>query len=103
VSNRWEAVVISDTNSMATKGPCYIQVIVYGKEHWPVVVASLDGSYESEPKFTGDKPEISPYATEFAHACTGTWRVIPLGLNIAAEVTLNGGHTILEFRQVGQP
>ena len=53
------------------------------------------GDYD--PKLTGTKPERGPYVVEFAHACTGLWRVIPLGLNIYADVTLNGGHAEVEF------
>ena len=93
-SNVWEAVLISNTQGT---GPCSLAATVVGKDNWPVVVASTDGSYISEPKYTDSKPERGPYVVEFAHACTGTWRVIPLGLNIYADVTLNGGHAEVEF------
>ena len=93
-SNSWEAVLI--TNTVGT-GPCSLAAIVVGKNDWPVVVATPDGSWISDPKLTGTKPERGPYVVEFAHACTGLWRVIPLGLNIYADVTLNGGHAEVEF------
>ncbi len=93
-SNTWEAVLVSNTSG---NGPCSLAATVVGKTDWPVVVASTDGSYISEPKYTGTKPERGPYVVEFAHSCTGTWRVIPLGLNIFADVTLNGGHAEVEF------
>lgn len=91
----WEAVLI--TNTVGT-GPCSLAAIVVGKTNWPVVVATTDGSWTSDPKYTGTKPERGPYVVEFAHACTGVWRVIPLGLNIYADVRLNGGHAEVEFR-----
>lgn len=93
-SNNWEAVLI--TNTVGT-GPCSLAAIVVGKNDWPVVVAMTDGSWISDPKYTGTKPERGPYVVEFAHACTGVWRVIPLGLNIYADVQLNGGHAEVEF------
>jgi hypothetical protein len=91
----WEAILIS--NTIGT-GPCSVAVTVVGKSDWPVVVATTDGSWISDPKFTGTKPERGPYVVEFAHACTGIWRVIPLGLNIYADVEISGGHAELEFR-----
>jgi LysM repeat protein len=93
-ANTWEAVLI--TNTVGT-GPCSLAAIVVGKTDWPVVVATTDGSWISDPKYTGTKPERGPYVVEFAHACTGVWRVIPLGLNIYADVQLNGGHAEVEF------
>ncbi len=90
----WEAVLITNT---VGHGPCSLAAIVVGKDNWPVVVATTDGSWISDPKMTGTKPEKGPYAVEFAHACTGVWRVIPLGLNIYADVQLNGGHAEVEF------
>ncbi|MBI3741278.1 MAG: LysM peptidoglycan-binding domain-containing protein [Chloroflexi bacterium] len=93
-ANLWESVILINTQGT---GPCWITAYVVGKNNWPVVVASVDGSYISDPKFTGTKPEKGPYAVEFAHACTRTWRVIPLGLNVYADVTLNGGHAEVEF------
>lgn len=91
----WRAVLLDNTSTP----PCYLSVNVIGKANWPVVVATTDGSFISDPKYTGTKPEKGPYVVEFAHSCTGTWRVIPLGLNTYADVTLNGGHADLEFRQ----
>lgn len=93
-ASSWEAVLI--TNTVGT-GPCSLAAIVVGKTDWPVVVATTDGSWISDPKYTGTKPERGPYVVEFAHACTGIWRVIPLGLNIYADVQLNGGHAEVEF------
>ncbi len=90
----WEAVIITNTTG---QGPCWITVYVVGKTNWPVVVATTDGSFISDPKYTGTKPEKGPYAVEFAHSCDRTWRVIPLGLNVYADVTLNGGHAEVEF------
>lgn len=89
----WEAVLLANTSAP----PCYLSVNVVGKSNWPVVVATTDGSYISEPKLTGTKPDKGPYIVEFAHSCTGTWRVIPLGLDTFADVTLQGGHADLEF------
>jgi len=94
LADTWEAVLI--TNTVGT-GPCSLAAIVVGKTDWPVVVATTDGSWISDPKYTGTKPERGPYVVEFAHACTGVWRVIPLGLNIYADVQLNGGHAEVEF------
>jgi LysM repeat protein len=93
-AHAWEAVLI--TNTIGT-GPCSLAAIVVGKNDWPVVVATTDGAWISDPKYTGTKPERGPYVVEFAHACTGVWRVIPLGLNIYADVQLNGGHAEVEF------
>jgi LysM repeat protein len=94
-SSVWEAVVI--TNTVGNGGACSLAVIVVGKENWPVVVATTDGSTVTDPKLTGTKPERGPYVVEFAHACVGTWRVIPLGLNVYADITLHGGHAEVEF------
>jgi LysM repeat protein len=93
-SNAWEAVLTSNT---VGTGPCSLAATVVGKTDWPVVVATPDGSWISDAKYTGTKPERGPYVVEFAHACTGVWRVIPLGLNIYADVQLNGGHAEVEF------
>jgi len=95
-SGIWEAILI--TNTVGT-GPCSLGVFVDGKENWPVVVATTDGSWISDPKYTGSKPDRGPYYVEFAHACTGIWRVIPLGLNTYADVQLQSGHAEVEFRQ----
>lgn len=96
LSGTWEAVLL--VNSTGT-GPCSLGAFVQNRTDWPVVVATTDGSWISEPKLTGAKPERGPYYVEFAHACTGVWRVIPLGLNIYADVELKGGHAEIEFRQ----
>jgi LysM repeat protein len=96
LSGSWETVLITNTTG---PGPCYLDVNVVGKADWPVVVATPDGSWISDPKLTGTKPEIGPYVVEFAHACTGVWRVIPLGLNTYADVELKSGHAFIEFRQ----
>ena len=90
----WQATLVSNTTGT---GPCSIAATVTGMTNWPVVVATPDGSWISDPKLTGTKPERGPYVVEFAHACVGVWRVIPLGLNIYADVQLNGGHAELEF------
>jgi LysM repeat protein len=93
--NTWEAVLTENT---VGAGPCSLAATVIGKTDWPVVVATTDGAWISDPKYTGTKPERGPYVVEFAHACTGVWRVIPLGLNIYADVQLHGGHAEVEFR-----
>ncbi len=93
-ANEWEAVVLENTSGT---GPCWLTAYVVGKADWPVVVATTDGSFISDPKYTGTKPEKGPYAVEFAHSCTRTWRVIPLGLNVYADVTMDGGHAAVEF------
>ena len=94
ISNAWEAVLTSNT---VGTGSCSLAATVVGKTDWPVVVATPDGSWISDAKYTGTKPERGPYVVEFAHACTGVWRVIPLGLNIYADVQLNGSHAEVEF------
>ncbi len=96
LSGTWEAVLLMNTTGT---GPCSLGAFIQGRTNWPVVVATTDGSWISEPKVTGQKPERGPYYVEFAHACTGVWRVIPLGLNIYADVELKGGHAEIEFRQ----
>ncbi|MDE3091076.1 MAG: LysM peptidoglycan-binding domain-containing protein, partial [Chloroflexota bacterium] len=95
-SGIWEAVLL--TNTVGT-GPCSLGAFVMGKDDWPVVVATTDGSWISDPKYTGNKLDRGPYYVEFAHACTGIWRVIPLGLNVYADVQLKGGHAEVEFHQ----
>jgi LysM repeat protein len=92
----WQATLLSNTTG---NGPCSLGVFVRNRSNWPVVVATPDGTWISDPKTTGDKPERGSDYVEFAHACTGVWRVIPLGLNIYADVQLNGGHAEVEFRQ----
>lgn len=96
LSGTWEAVLLVNTTGT---GPCSLGVFVKGRTNWPVVVATPDGSWISDPKTTGDKPERGSDYVEFAHACTGVWRVIPLGLNIYADVELKGGHAEIEFHQ----
>jgi LysM repeat protein len=95
-SGIWEAVLITNT---VGSGPCSLGVFVTGKTGWPVVVATTDGSWISDPRITGNKLDRGPDYAEFAHACTGIWRVIPLGLNIYADVELMSGHAEVEFRQ----
>lgn len=95
-SGIWEAVLITNT---VGNGPCSLGAFVDGETNWPVVVATTDGTWISDPKSTGDKPERGPYYVEFANSCGGIWRVIPLGLNIYADVQLSGGHAEVEFRQ----
>jgi LysM repeat protein len=95
-SGIWEAILITNT---VGNGPCSLGAFVDGKTDWPVVVATTDGTWISDPKTTGNKPERGPYYVEFANSCGGVWRVIPLGLNIYADVQLSGGHAEVEFRQ----
>jgi hypothetical protein len=95
-SGIWEAILITNT---VGNGPCSLGAFVDGKTDWPVVVATTDGTWISDPKTTGNKPERGPYYVEFANSCGGIWRVIPLGLNIYADVQLSGGHAEVEFRQ----
>ncbi len=93
-TQRWQGVVLSNVS-----GPCSIAVTVVGKENWPVVLSSLDNGTTTDPKYTGSKPERGPYVVEFAPSCTGTWRVIPLGLNATVDVTLNNTHAEVQFYQ----
>lgn len=93
---QWVGALVSNT---VNQGPCSIAVTVQGKENWPVVLTSLDNGTTTDPKYTGTKPERGPYVVEFAPSCTGTWRVIPLGLNASVDVTLYGGHAEVEFHQ----
>jgi LysM repeat protein len=95
-SGVWEAVLLMNT---VGTGSCSLGAFVDGKDGWPVVVATTDGSWISDPRITGNKLDRGPYYVEFAHACTGIWRVIPLGLNIYADVELKGGHAEVEFLQ----
>ncbi|MCL4393233.1 MAG: LysM peptidoglycan-binding domain-containing protein [Chloroflexi bacterium] len=95
-SGNWQATLVE---SDAGGGSCSLGVFVDGETNWPVVVATTDGSWISDPKYTGSKPERGPYYVEFAHSCSGTWRVIPLGLNTYADVQMQNGHIEIEFRR----
>ncbi len=93
---QWSASLVSNTSG---NGPCSLAVTVSGKDNWPVVLSSLDNGTTTDPKYTGSKPERGPYVVEFAMSCTGTWRVIPLGLNASIDVVMNGGHAEVLFQR----
>ncbi|MGD2207585.1 MAG: LysM peptidoglycan-binding domain-containing protein, partial [Anaerolineae bacterium] len=102
----WAVRVVSNTNQdHPVPGPgSVLQVSVKGKTDLPVKL-TLGEFYETSMP-TGSKPEVGPYACEFAPLQAGTWTVTPKDLGISHDIYLDGsGLAHIEFyrTQAKQP
>jgi hypothetical protein len=95
----WEGRLISDVSGV-TFGGTILQVSVIGVEGLPIEVSSAHGGW-SASKLSGSKPELGPYAAEFAGLSPGRYIIAPQGT--AASVTVEADGTdviVVEFVQV---
>jgi hypothetical protein len=95
----WEGRLISDISGQ-TVGGTIIRVSVVGVVGLPVEVSSAHGGW-STSQLSGSKPELGPYATEFAGLSPGRYVIAPEGTG--ATVTVEGDGTdiiVVEFVQV---
>ncbi len=98
----WAARIVSNTNQdhpMPGSGSI-LQVSVEGKAGLEVKI-NLGQYYETSMP-TGTKPEVGPYACEFAPLQAGTWTITPEGLNTHFDIYLDGaGKAHVEFYPTG--
>jgi hypothetical protein len=95
----WEGRLISDIGGL-TSGGTIIQVSVIGVEGLPIEVSSAHGGW-SATKLSGSKPELGPYAAEFAGLSPGRYIVAPQGVGVTVTVEADGTDIIVvEFVQV---
>jgi LysM repeat protein len=103
----WAARVVTNTNQdHAVPGVgSVLQVSVEGKVGLKVTV-SLDGFYQTSMP-TGTKPDVGPYACEFAPLQSGVWTITPEGLGTSFDIFLDGAGLahVLFYRTgaAGQP
>jgi LysM repeat protein len=86
----WAVRVVTDTNEdePVIGVGSVLQVSVEGKVGLSVTI-SLDGFYETTMP-TGSKPEVGPYACEFAPLQSGVWTITPEGLGTDFKIFLDG-------------
>jgi|GEM_PF-367852 len=86
----WAARIVTNTNqAQPVPGPgSVLQVSVQGKVGLPVTISL--GEYYQTTMPTGSKPEIDPYACEFAPLQAGVWTITPKGLGISFNIFLDG-------------
>jgi LysM repeat protein len=101
----WAVRIVSNTNQdhPVPGVGSVLQVSVRGEVGLTVKI-SLDGFYETS-MLTGSKPEVGPYACEFAPLQAGWWTVTPEGLGVSHRIYLDGsGWAHIEFyRTSGSP
>jgi hypothetical protein len=97
----WEGHLISDISGLRTEGTI-IRVSVVGMVDVPIVVSSAFGNW-STTLLSGSKPELGPYAAEFAGLMAGRYIIAPQGLNATVTVEADGTDIIVvEFVQVSK-
>lgn len=95
----WEGRVVSDTSD-ATSGGSILRVSTVGVAGLPIEVFSAYGGW-SATRLSGSKPELGPYAAEFAALLPGLYTVSPQGSDASVTVEANGSNIIVvEFKQV---
>jgi len=95
----WEGRLISDISRL-TVGGSILQVSVVGVTGLSIEVSSADGGW-SASKLSGSKPELGPYAAEFAGLSLGRYVVAPQGTGATVTVEADGTDIIVvEFVQV---
>ncbi len=95
----WEARLISDISDLSLGGTI-IRVSVIGVVDLPIEVASVEGNW-STTLLSGSKPEVGPYAAEFAGLMPGKYVISPEGLGATLMVEGDGTDIIVvEFVQV---
>jgi hypothetical protein len=95
----WEGRLISDISDLSVGGTI-IRVSVIGVAGLPIEVSSADGGW-STSLLSGSKPEVGPYAAEFAGLSPGRYVISPQGLGATLTVEADGTDIIVvEFVQV---
>jgi LysM repeat protein len=86
----WAARIVTNTNQdhPVPGVGSVLQVSVEGKVGLMVTV-SLDGFYHTSMP-TGTKPNVGPYACEFAPLQSGVWTITPQGLGTSFDIFLDG-------------
>jgi hypothetical protein len=95
----WDGRVISDISELSPEGTI-IRVSVIGVVGLPIEVHSVQGGW-SMRQLSGSKPELGPYAAEFAGLTAGQYVITPQGLSATVTVGADGTDIIVvEFVQV---
>ncbi len=95
----WEGRLISDISELSSRGTI-IRVSVIGKVGLPIEIYSVRGEW-STSQLSGSKPELGPYAAEFAGLTAGQYVITPQGLGVSVTVQADGTDIIVvEFVQV---
>ncbi len=95
----WEGRLISDIGGL-TVGGTILRVSVVGVTGLPIDVSSAHGGW-SASKLSGSKPELGPYAAEFAGLTAGQYIVAPEGTGASVVIDADGTDIIVvEFVQV---
>lgn len=95
----WEGRLISDISGLSLGGTI-IRVSVVGMINVPVEVSSAHGGW-SATLLSGSKPELGPYAAEFAGLTPGRYVIAPQGIGASVTVEADGTDVIVvEFVQV---
>ncbi len=98
----WAVRILSNTNQdhPVPGSGSVLQVSVKGKVGLPVTINL--GEYYETTMPTGSKPEVGPYACEFAPLQAGTWTITPKGLGTSFDIYLDGaGWAHVEFYPTG--
>jgi hypothetical protein len=95
----WEGRLISDISGQSPGGTI-IRVSVIGVAGLPIEVSSTHGGW-STTLLSGSKPELGPYAAEFAGLMPGSYVITPQGTGASITVEADGTNIIVvEFVQV---
>lgn len=95
----WEGRLISDISGQSLGGTI-IRVSVVGVAGLPIEVSSAHGGW-STSLLSGSKPELGPYAAEFAGLMAGQYVITPQGTGASLTVDADGTDIItVEFVQV---
>lgn len=95
----WEARLISDISDL-TVGGTIIRVSVVGVVDLPIEVSSAHGGWTTT-LLSGSKPEVGPYAAEFAGLSPGRYVISPEGVGVTLTVEADGTDIIVvKFVQV---
>ena len=95
----WEGRLISDISELSPGGTI-IRVSVIGVEGLPIELTSAHGGWSTSLP-SGSKPELGPYAAEFAGLTPGRYIIAPQGIGATVTVEADGTDIIVvEFVQV---
>jgi hypothetical protein len=95
----WEGRVVDDTSDL-TSGGSIVRVSTIGVADLPIEIYSAGGGW-SATNLSGSKPELGPYAAEFAGILPGRYVVTPVGSGATVTVDVDGTDiVVVEFKQV---
>ncbi len=94
----WSGQVLLNTSQQGARGASSVIIVrILGMQGLPVEIRA--GGL-SATALTGTKPEYGPFACGFADLLPGTYQIIPQGLGVSVQVTMDGlGLAIVEFTQ----